>query len=154
MANRASGPLRWGEDERRLLRRYLQEGRIDFTRLNDVPYLRSLMDGEVLWSRHIPRNFYQNVRRACSTWEANENAVGGRGNQQQPPPAATPPRPPPEQEDIPDEDDDVFDDAPEDNSEFSWPSPHRINSHSHSLLQRRSRQERAFFSPSKRRRHR
>jgi hypothetical protein len=42
MAARAAGVLRWGEDERRLVRKYLQEGKIDFTRLDDVDYLRGI----------------------------------------------------------------------------------------------------------------
>jgi len=78
MVARASGALRWGRGERELVQKYLDAGRIDFTRLDDVEYLRGIQSKEDLWKRHPPRNFYQNIRRACSVWQVNNNLEGAR----------------------------------------------------------------------------
>ena len=83
--NRRAGVLRWGDEEKRMVRHYLNQGRIDAGRMGDVAYLRSLMDLEAVWSRHPPRNFYQNIRRAVDVWQANEMATGARRNNPAPP---------------------------------------------------------------------
>ena len=80
MANRRAGALRWGEEEKHLIRQYIQAGNIDFTRMGDVAYLRTLMDREAVWSRHPPRNFYQNIRRAVDVHQADELLNNGRRN--------------------------------------------------------------------------
>jgi hypothetical protein len=130
---RAAGVLHWGEDERHLIRKYLQEGRVDFTRLDDVDYLRGIMVGEAIWARHPPRNFYQNICRAAQAWQVNEDSQGawaragsrapaGRGGhgggRAAPPPSRVPSsarHPPPQ----PDNDDDDEDEEDEEDANYA-----------------------------------
>ena len=67
------------------MRQYLADGLIDFTRMGDVPYLRSLMDREEIWARHPARNFYQNIRRAADVFQADAQLNNGRRNNPAPP---------------------------------------------------------------------
>ena len=46
--NRAQGPLRWGDPEKRLLRQYHDDNLIDTTRLYDIEYMHELHESEVL----------------------------------------------------------------------------------------------------------
>lgn len=78
MSDRASGVLRWGEEERRLVEQYLNDGRIDVTQVQSATYLRSLMRLEPVWDRHVKKNFYQNVRRHVAQWQASQPRQGGR----------------------------------------------------------------------------
>lgn len=83
---RRAGALRWGEEERRLLSRLLDlhtrdpenEEACDPRRSTDVAYLRVHWERHQFFSRHPVKNFYQNVRRACNEWLANEAAEGTR----------------------------------------------------------------------------
>lgn len=87
--DRASGALRWGVDERRMLRTYLQNGWIDLARLDSARYVDSLANRERCWRRHIDagksRVFRQTFRRNCRTWEAEQHRQGARRQQSAPP---------------------------------------------------------------------
>ena len=78
MADRAAGALRWGVQERRLVEQYLNDGKIDPTKVSSASYLRGIKVQEALWDRHTNKNFYQNVRRAVALWQANQPREGGR----------------------------------------------------------------------------
>lgn len=79
MAGRgAGGVLRWGDEERRLVFAYLNDGRIDSNRVGSAAYLRSVKVREAIWDRHANKNFYQNVRRQVTTWLAGQERAGGR----------------------------------------------------------------------------
>lgn len=77
MADRTGGALRWGAEERTVLRNYLEEGKIDYARLGSSNYLNSLAARERVWKRHIDagkgKNFRQNVRRAARDYQAETN---------------------------------------------------------------------------------
>ena len=83
MADPANDPLRWREPEKALVRQYLDDGRMDPTRVNSASYLRSLKMWERLWAWHPNRNFYEGVRRVTAIWLAAQPRGGGR----RPPPA-------------------------------------------------------------------
>ena len=78
MGDRAAGPLRWGEEERRLVDQYLRDGRLDPTRIKSSTYLRSVKRREALWDRHPGKNFNQNVRRQVLQWQTDRERDGGR----------------------------------------------------------------------------
>ena len=78
MAQRANGPLRWRDEERRLVEQYLNDGRLDATRVGNAAYLRTIQQREPIWARHPAKNFYQNVRRQTAIWLAAQPRAGGR----------------------------------------------------------------------------
>lgn len=79
MAGRgAAGHRRWGDEERRLVFQYLQNGQLDPNRIESAAYLRSIKVREDIWDRHENKNFYQNVRRQVTTWLAAQERGGGR----------------------------------------------------------------------------
>jgi hypothetical protein len=78
MAGRGNAPLRWGDEERRLVFQYLQDGRIDTNRIESAAYLRSIKVREAVWDRHANKNFYQNIRRMVTTHLAGQQRSGGR----------------------------------------------------------------------------
>lgn len=77
MGDRAAGVLRWGEAERRLVRQYLEDGRLDATRVGSASYLKRIMDKEDVWKRHPAKNFYQNVRRMANQYQVDQERKGG-----------------------------------------------------------------------------
>ena len=84
MADRQAGSLRWGRQERNMLRQYLENGQIDFTRLDSANYIDELAGREAIWSRHLntrngPRNLRQNIRRGCNEWRTERDRQGRRG---------------------------------------------------------------------------
>lgn len=80
MAGRQGGDmgLRWGDEERRLVFQYLEDGRLDPKRMNSAVYLRSIKTLEPCWDKHANRNFYQNVRRQVAAWQSSQHRAGGR----------------------------------------------------------------------------
>lgn len=81
-ADRDAGPLRWGRAQREMLRQYLQDGLIDFSRLDSAAYMRELAAREEVWRvfqlRGKQRNFNQNVRRGCREWQVEAGMHGAR----------------------------------------------------------------------------
>jgi len=79
MAGRGAGePQRWGDEERRLVYQYLNDGRLDPERVESAAYLRGLKVREAVWDQHVNKNFYQNVRRMVASWQAAQRRAGGR----------------------------------------------------------------------------
>ena len=78
MADRAAGALRWGDEERRLAQKHLQDGKLDPTRIRSASHLRSIQRLETVWARHPSKNFCQNVRRQTTQWVADQERDGGR----------------------------------------------------------------------------
>jgi hypothetical protein len=68
MAGRGNAPLRWDDDERRLVFDYLGDGRLDPNKVSSAVYLKSLKIKEAKWDKHDNKNFYQNVRQQVASW--------------------------------------------------------------------------------------
>ena len=126
--NRAAGALRWGLEEKRLVSQYIQDGRLDPTRVGSAAYLATLKPLEPLWARHIPKNFYQNIRRNVASYMAEQDGIGQRRNDQNARPNARPRQQAPQQQDaaaaVDDDmevDEDEFNDAVEDDNEIPAP---------------------------------
>lgn len=78
MAGRGGARVRWGEEERALVFRYLNENKIETSKVESAAYLRSLREKEEIWRKHSQKNFNQNVRRQVATWTAAQDRAGGR----------------------------------------------------------------------------
>lgn len=84
MSDKRSGALRWGKEERRTLKEYLEKGRIDLSKVQVASYLKQLREREDVWSRHPQKNFNQNVRRAVAMFEMDRDLSGARRRQSSP----------------------------------------------------------------------
>jgi hypothetical protein len=81
-----SGPLRWGDPERKLLNRIMEkhllnpshEYSMDPSRTDDTTYLATHWQRWPLFERHPKKNFYQNIRRAVNEWQTDQTLRGAR----------------------------------------------------------------------------
>ena len=82
MADRQSGSQRWGAEERRMMRTYLQNGWIDFARLGSVSYVDTILNGEQIWKRHMDagkeRTIRQTFRRLARDFENEQSRQDAR----------------------------------------------------------------------------